>query len=459
MIKMRNKIFAAITAVVCLNSCHVYKAYERPEINVSDSLFRNTDSIGSDTASLASLSWRELFRDSELQKLIELGLKNNADINIAGLKVKEAEARLLSSKLSFLPSLSLTPQGNINKAEGMPSAKSFTLAASAQWEIDAFGKQLSRKRGAASDVFQAEAYRQAVQTELIAMIANNYYTLLMLDSQADIARKTCDNWKESVRTMKGLMRAGEADLMAVKQTEANLFAVEASLVDIEQQINEVENSLSTLLGMPAQGIVRTSLESQYFPEKLSTGVPLNMLSNRPDVRGMEMKLASAFYNTETARSAFYPSITLGGNAGWTNNATGRIKNPAQWLFSAIGSVVQPIFNKGTNIANLKIAEAKQQEALIAFQQSILDAGKEVNNALMQWQSAGKRIELDEKQVASLNSALKSSELMMKYSSQNYLAVINARQALLKAEMDVVTDRFDKIQGIINLYHALGGGSK
>ena len=452
---MRKKIIVVLLFTLSLGSCNVYKSYERPEINNADSLFRTP--AAEDTTTLASLSWRELFRDSELQRLIEKGLENNADLNIAALKVKEAEALLLSSKLSFLPSVTLSPEGTINKPEGMSSAKSYNIAAAAQWEIDASGRLLSKKRGAATDVMEAEAYRQAVQTELIAMIANNYYTLLMLDSQADIARKTIDSWKESVRVMKGLMRAGETDVLAVNQTEASLFAVEASLAGIERKINEVENSLSTLIGLPAQTVMRSSLDKQHFPDTLSTGVPLQMVSNRPDVRRMEMKLASAFYNTETARAAFYPNITLGGNAGWTNSATGKISNPGQWLFSAIGSVVQPLFNRGKNIANLKVAEAQYKEALIAFNQSLLDAGREVNNALVQWQTARKRIDLDEKQISSLSTALKNSELIMRYSSQNYLAVLTARQTLLHAEMDALSDKFDEIQGVINLYHALGGG--
>lgn len=453
---MKNKIVVFISSVVCFCSCGVYRPYERPDMNLSDSILRSPAAADS-CSSIASLSWKELFRDPELQTLIEMGLLNNADLNIAGLKVKEAEARLLSSKLSFLPSVTLNPQGTINKTEGMEASKSYNIATSAQWEIDAFGKQLSKKRGATTDVMQAEAFRQAVHTELVAMIANNYYTLLMLDKQAEIARRTSESWEESVRTMKGLMNAGEADMLDVSQTESNLFAVRAAEIKIKRQINEVENSLSTLIGMPAQSIRRSSLDIQCFPDSLATGIPLQLLANRPDVRGKEMELASAFYATETARSAFYPNITLGGSAGWTNSATGKISNPGKWLLSAVGGIVQPIFNRGSNIANLKIAKARQEEALIGFRQSLLDAGKEVNDALVQWQSACARMVLNEKQIVALRSAIKSAELKMEYGSQNYLSVITARQNLLRAEMDCVTDSFDKIQGVINLYHALGGG--
>lgn len=377
---MKNKILITCLLASTLSSCHIYRAYERPDaITVSDSLYRQPVTA-EDTTSLASLSWKELFTDPQLQQLIEAGLAHNTDLGIARLKVKEAEALLMTSRLSYLPSVSQTPQGTLTSLDGNKPSKTYNLAVSADWEIDLFGKLLNAKRGAQAALEQSEAYRQAVQTQLVATIANSYYTLLMLDEQLDITRRTADTWTESLRTMKALKRAGQATEMAV-----------------------------------------------------------------------------AYYATNSARSAFYPGITLSGSAGWTNAAGAAITNPGQWLLSAVGSLVQPLFNRGKNIANLKIAKAQQEEALLTFQQSLLDAGAEVNNALVQWQTARKRIQLDEQQCTSLQSALRSSELLMQYSSQNYLEVITARQALLQAELNTATDRFDEIQGVINLYHALGGG--
>lgn len=452
---IRNIIIIMLTST--LSGCHIYRTYQRPSsITVSDSLYRQPVT-STDTVSLASLSWKELFTDPLLQQLIETGLANNTDLNIARLKVKEAEALLMTSRLSYLPSLSLTPQGTLSSIEGSKPSKTYDLAVSADWEIDLFGKLLNAKRGARAALEQSEAYRQAVQTQLVATIANSYYTLLMLDRQLAITCRTADTWTESVRTMKALKRAGQATEMAVAQTEASKLSVDASVVSLKRQINEMENSLSTLLGMSPQEITRSTLENQQFPDSLSTGVPLQLLSRRPDVRQCEAQLATAYYATNSARSAFYPSITLSGSAGWTNAAGAAISNPGQWLLSAIGSLVQPIFNRGKNIANLKIAKAQQEEALLTFQQSLLDAGAEVNNALVQWQSARERITLDEQQTISLRSALRSSELLMQHSSQNYLEVLTARQSLLQAELNVASDQFDEIQGIINLYHALGGG--
>ena len=363
----------------------------------------------------------------------------------------------MSSRLAYLPSLSLTPQGTISRIGGNKATKTYDLAASADWEIDLFGKLLNSKRRAQAALEQSQAYRQAVQTQLVATIANSYYTLLMLDQQLDITRRTAETWSESVRAMKALKQAGQATEMAVAQSEASKLSVDASVLSIERQINEMENSLSTLLGSSPREIGRSTLESQQFPDTLATGVPLQLLNRRPDVRQSEAQLAVAYYATNSARSAFYPAVTLSGSAGWTNAAGAAITNPGQWLLTAVGSLVQPLFERGSNIANLRIAKAQQEEALLTFRQSLLDAGAEVNDALVQWQTARQRILIDEQQAASLRSALRSSELLMEYSSQNYLEVLTARQSLLQAELDIVTDRFDEIQGVINLYHALGGG--
>ena len=440
-----------------LSGCHIYRAYQRPDsVTVSDSLYRQPVAA-KDTVSLASLSWKELFTDPQLQQLIETGLNHNTDLNIARLKVKEAEALLMTSRLSYLPSVSLTPQGTLSSTDGSKTSKSYNLAVSADWEIDLFGKLLNAKRGAQAALEQSEAYRQAVQTQLVATIANSYYTLLMLDKQIDITRRTAETWTESVRTMKALKRAGQATEMAVAQTEASKLSVDASILTLERQISEMENALSTLLGISPQTIGRSTLEAQQFPDSLSTGIPLQLLNRRPDVRQCEAQLATAYYATNSARSAFYPSITLSGSAGWTNGTGTVITNQCQWLLSAVVSLDQKLFNRGKNIANLKIAKAQQEEALLTFQQSLLNAGAEVNDALVQWQTARQRIQIDEQQSASLRSALRSSELLMQHSSQNYLEVLTARQTLLQAELTTVTDRFDEIQGVINLYHALGGG--
>lgn len=449
-------IIIGLLLLTGLSGCHIYRTYERPELSGVDSLYR-VPAMTEDTMSLADFSWKELFTDTVLQQLIEKGIANNTDLNIARLKVREAEALLTSSKLAYLPSVSLTPQGTIKSIEGNSPTKTYNLAASADWELDIFGRLTNAKREAKAVLEQSQAYKQAVQTQLIATIANSYYTLLMLDKQLDISRRTAEIWAENLRVMKALKKAGQTTEMAVAQIEASKLSVDASLLSLEQQITEVENSLSSLLGVVPQRIDRSTLDMQSFPDTLSVGVPLQLLQRRPDVRQSEAALAEAFYTTNRAYSAFYPAITLSGSAGWTNAAGAIISNPGEWLFSAVGALVQPLFNRGQNIANLKVAKARQEEALLTFRQTLLNAGTEVNDALLQWQVARRRLDLDRQQIISLQSAVRSSELLMRHSSQNYLEVLTARQTLLDAELSAVSDRFEEIQGVINLYHALGGG--
>ena len=390
----------------------MYKSYERPDMPVVDSLYRQAAATSADTTSIASLSWRELFTDPKLQALIETGLQNNTDLNIARLKVTEAEATLMTSRLAYLPSISFEPSGTLRSVDGNAMTKSYDIAASASWEVDIFGKLTNAKRGAKAALEQSEAYRQAVQTQLIATIANSYYSLLMLDAQLDISERTAANWGENVRAMKALKAAGDATELAVAQSEASKLSVDASIASLRQQIDQMGNTLTALLGIAPQKIDRTTIGEQRFPTELAAGVPLQLLQRRPDVRQSEAALAQAFYATNAARAAFYPSITLSGSAGWTNAAGAAITNPGQWLFTAVGSLVQPLFNRGRNIANLRIAKAQQEEALLSLRQSLLDAGTDVNNALIQWQTARQRQQIDQQQILSLESTVRSSELLM-----------------------------------------------
>lgn len=448
-----KKIFLAVIAVTTMSGCSLYKPYQRPQMEV-DSLYRDASS---DTLTMATMSWRELFTDPQLQGLIEKGLTMNSDMRIAQLKVGEAQASLQAARLAYIPSLAFTPQGTISSFDNSPATNSYQLALSANWELDIFGKLTNAKRGAIANAQQTEAYRQAVQTQLIATIAGSYYTLLMLDSQAEISSRTAQNWADNVKTMRALMQAGRSNEAAVSQAEANRLAVESSLLTIRQNISAMENSLSTLLGTSAGPIKRGVLIGQNFPSKLFSGVPLQLLSNRPDVRQAEFALAQAYYATNKARAAFYPNISLSGSAGWVNGVGQAIVNPGSLLLSAIGSLTQPIFNKGINTAQLKIAKAQQEEAAISFQQSLYNAGAEVNDALVQWQTARAQIILDGQQIDALNKAVTSTKLLMQHGSTTYLEVLVAQQYLLQAEIKQASNHFNEIQGVINLYHSVGGG--
>ena len=446
--------FILLWAVCLMTGCSIYKPYSRPEVQ-TEGLYRDLEDT-KDTASIATLGWRNLFSDKNLQALIDKGLERNTDLRVAHTRVKAAEAVLMNARLSYLPSVVLAPDGSISGTEGAKAIKTYNLAASASWEIDLFGKVTNAKREALAALEGSRAYRQAVETQLIATIANSYYMLLMLDRQLIISEQTLITWKETEHSIEALKRAGKSNDAAVLQAKANRLALEASVVSIRKSIRETENGLSALLADTSHDIMRGALQKQQFPDTLSAGLPIQLLANRPDVRQAEWNLAQAYYATNAARSAFYPSLTLSGSTGWTNNVGGVVVNPGSWLFSAVGSLMQPLFNKGTNIANLRQAKARQEEALLLFQQSLLDAGKEVNNALTRWQSARIRMDYVNQQIMTLQEAVRKTELLMQHTSTNYLEVLTARQRLLEAELTQAQDKFEEIQGVIDLYHAVGG---
>ena len=450
-----KKIIVLTTATALLSSCGIYTKYQ-PAETTPDNLYGEEVAVD-DTTNFGNVNWRELFTDPQLQALIEQGLQNNTDLRSAQLQIEEAEAALMSAKLAFLPSFALSPQGTISSFDGGKATKTYTLPVTASWELDIFGRLRNAKQQAKALYAQSKDYQQAVRTQLIAGIANVYYTLLMLDEQLAISQQTEEAWKETVASTRALMDAGLANEAATSQMEAAYYSVQTSILDLKEQINQVENSLALLLAETPRRYERGKLADQRLPEDVAVGVPMQMLSNRPDVRAAERSLEQAFYATNQARAAFYPSIVLSGSAGWTNSAGSMIVNPGKFLASAVGSLTQPLFNKGQIMAQYRIAKAQQEEASLSFPQALLNAGSEVNDALVACQTSKAKTLLFEKQIQSLEKALESTSLLMEHGTTTYLEVLTARQSLLSAQLSQTANRFTEIQSVINLYQALGGG--
>lgn len=434
---------------MALSSCGLYKKYERADMHFVDSLYRRMDASAIDTISTASVSWEEMFTDPILQEWIRLGLEHNTDINVASLKVQESQAYLMAARRALLPGLAFSASG------GLPG--SFSTQIGTNWDSDITGSLRNSRNKAEAALAQSEAYRHSVQTNLVASIANSYYMLLMLDEQLNISRRTLKTWDENIRAMEALKRAGKTNEAAVLQAKANKLSVEASVLNLEKEILAMENSFCALLGTVPMSIVRGTLESQILPEKLSAGVPAELLSRRPDVRQAEMTLAQCFYDRNIAKAAFYPSLTLSGAIGWTTGAGAIVLDPGSMIANLIASLAQPIFNKGALKARKLAAESKYRQSLYQFRQTLLDAGVEVNNAISLWQTAKKRVEIDKKQIVNLQAAVWNTQLLMKHGNANYLEVLTAQKNLLQVELGEVSDRYDEFQSVINLYHALGGG--
>lgn len=452
---MKRQIIIVAVAALTLSSCGIYTKYQ-PAADVPEQLFGDDGTAADTLGNIGTFGWREFFTDSQLQELLEQGLRNNTDLQSAHWRVEEARASLGAARLAYLPSFALAPQGTVNSFDGGKAVTTYSLPVTAAWEIDIFGRLTNAKQRAKALYAQSREYELAVKTQLIANMANAYYTLLMLDAQLRISEETEVKWKESVRAMKALKDAGLGNEAGLAQTEATYYSICTAVYDLKEQISQVENSLCLMLGETPQTIRRGSLEGQVIPQDLPVGIPLQLLANRPDVKSAELGLAQAFYATNEVRAAFYPMITLSGSAGWTNNA-GVILNPGKLLLSAVGSLTQPLFNKGQNVARLKIAKAQQEEAKLAFTQALLNAGAEVNNALKQNQTARNKAGLYTRQIASLERAVASTRLLMRHGSSTYLEVLTAQQTLLTAQLTQVSNRFQEIQGVVNLYQSLGGG--
>lgn len=459
---MKKTIFSAVTVALAatmssalFTSCGIYTKY-KPAETVSDSLYGENIQV-SDTVNFGNTDWKEVFTDPHLQSLIEQALQNNTDYLSAQLNIEQAQASLLASKLAFLPSFALSPQGTVSSFDKQKASQTYQLPLTASWELDIFGRMRNSKKQAQALYAQSIDYKQAVRSQLIASVANTYYTLLMLDEQLALSQQTEEAWKETVASARALMNAGQYNEAGVSQMEATYYSVQTSVLDLKDQINQTQNSMALLLAETPRNYERGKLADQKMPEDLSVGVPVQMLSNRPDVRSAERTLEAAFYVTNQARSAFYPSIVLSGSAGWTNSAGSIIVNPAKFIATAIGQLTMPLFNRGQNIANLRIAKAQQEQASLSFQQTLLNAGVEVNDALTVYQTCKEKTELYQKQVDALEKALKSTTLLMDYGTTNYLEVLTARQTLLNAQLSQVSNRFMEIQSVISLYQALGGG--
>ena len=457
--KLKKAILFA-SAALLMSSCGIYTKYERPEVNAKG-LVRDAKSDAdtlavADTASFGNLPWRSVFTDPQLQQLIEQGLKNNTNMLNAALNVKMVEDQLLIAKLAFVPGFTFSPQGTIASWDGNKATKTYSLPVTASWSIDLFGNLLNQKRSAQMALLATKDYQLVVQTKVISNIANIYYTLLMLDKQLQVVDNMTKLTEETWNIMKIQKELGRVKETSVQSAEANMYSVKAQSTELKRQIRETENSLSLLLGQQAQHISRGTFENQSLPSEFSTGVGLQLLSNRPDVHYAEMSLAQCFYDVNTARSRFYPNITISGTGAFTNSGGG-ITNPGKWLLSAVGSLTQPIFAHGQLVAGLKVAKSKQEQAYNTWQNAVLSAGSEVSNALVLYNSSAEKSELEAKQVESLKKNVEYNKMLFNDGSATYLEVITAQQSLLNAELSKVQDDFYKMQAVVNLYYALGGG--
>jgi multidrug efflux system outer membrane protein len=464
---LMKQLLAFSILVLTLSACGVTKNYTPPALK-TDSLYREANTA--DTTTITNLPWQELFSDPILIALIQEGLQQNLDLKNAIQNIIQAQATLRQARLAILPDLTASANAGRNKVSeaglNFPPGinintltNSFQLQLNTTWEADIWGKLSSAKRAALADYLQTDAAKRAIQTRLIADIANSYYTLIAYDQQLAITELTLKKRIENVETMRALKEGAVVNGAAVVQSEANRYAAEVSIPDLKQDIRIMENALSVLLARPPGPINRNKLIDQQPITDLQLGIPAQLLANRPDVQAAEFAFRSAFENTNVSRSMFYPSLTLSATGGFSNLELKNFFDHAIF-YNLLGGLTQPIFARGTNRANLTRAQSLQIQALNNFQQSLLTAGQEVSNALYAYQMATEKESSRVKQVAALEKAVEFTEELLRYSSAtNYTDVLTSEQSLLAAQLSGVNDRLQKLQAIVNLYQALGGGWK
>ncbi len=467
--KRLSNIIVAAAVSMMLTGCGLYNKYEKTVQEPADP-FGTTQDITSATSetSIADMSWREFFTDSQLQQLIEQALANNTDLNSARINIEKSQISLRTKKLAFLPSLYFSPQGSLSSFDGAKATKSYTLPLDISWDIDVFGSMRNKKRAAQAALLQAQMTEESTRSNLISNVAQQYFYLQLLDRELDILIQTDSLWKASLDTEQALYENGQAYSTAVNQQEASCLDVKLQIVAIKRAIRSTENELCTLLCITPQHIER----SKWYPEDkyhsaadkrlfedrfMKIGVPAMMLERRPDIRLANYYIEEAFYNVQAARAAFFPSIKLTGELGWSNN--GGFVNPAKFLWSVVGQLSQPIFARGEINANYKISKLTEENLKKKYVQTVIDAGNEVNEAIADCHAARQNHEYYHRQVEVLHEAYIGTHELMDNGKAQYLEVLTAQESLLSAQLNEATNMYSGAQAIISLYIALGGGTK
>ena len=466
--KMKFNIYRiiALAAIgLLMQSCFVAKDYERPDIK-AENLYR-TEVMAQDSTSLADVAWNDLFTDPVLQQHIEKGLQNNFDIRVAIQNITAANAYLKQAKAGYLPTLSATASLTHQELARNSQFGSFfngaidqyQLSGTLSWEADIWGKIRSNKRAANASYLQTIAANQAVKTRVITDIANIYYQLLSLDAQLKVAEESVINRDESVEAIKALKEAGNVNEVGVKQTEAQKYATELIVQDLKTNIILLENTMSILLGEAPQSIERGTLEEQVLNPEIKLGYSASLLSNRPDVIAAEYAFINAFELTNVARTNFYPQLTLTATGGLQSIDVKEWFSTNSLFANIVGGLTQPIFNQRQIKTRYEVAQATQEQAYVQFEQTLVNAGKEVSDALAQYNNETTKLEIRENQVEALKTASGYSDELLEYGLVNYLEVLTAKDNALSSELNLIDNKYRQYLAIINLYKALGGGWK
>lgn len=463
-----HKILPLLAGTMLLTSCGLLGHYERDVKGVDSltrKLYRDPTQIDAalmvtDTVSFGNMPWQEVFTDVKLQALIRKALAQNTDLCQTALTIKQAEIGLRVNKLAYLPQIAFSPSGTLSKVfiEGKSMTETYNLPMQASWQIDAFGTLYNAKKQGELTLVQAKVVRQAAHTAIVTGVANLYYSLQMLDEQLSTTRSTLVLWHKNIKAMEAMKEAGMTNAAALSSAKAQVLQIESTIPRLEYNIRQLENSLSVLLHEAPHAIDRNPFTADGFPSSFSTGIPLSLLANRPDVAIAEAKLATAFYGVQGARGKFFPQLTISAQGAFTNSLGGMVMNPGKFLASGIASLTQPLFAQGKIKAGYEIAKLQQEAAQLSFEQSLLTAGQEVSNALAAYHTTCTITDIVQRRVEELQKANDDTEFLFRNgNTTSYLETLTAQMNLLNGRLSLINQRYDKVQAVIKLYQALGGG--
>ncbi len=449
--------------VILFPSCNLLKKYVRPPVK-TEGLYRGVNNA--DTVCMANISWKQMFTDQKLQVLLQEGINNSYDLKIAVTRIKQADANLRQSKAAYFPTISAEPQytrQHTSSAEGgslgIYPDNLFQLSASASWEIDLWGKLRSAQKAALASLQQSYASKRAVQTQLVANIATDYYNLMAYDKELAITKETVESYKDDVETNKALKQANRVNEASVAQSEANRYAAEVTIPDLENNIMQTENAICILIGRQPGAVERDSIGAQQPDTLLQTGLPAQILSNRPDVQEAEFNVRYYFEEINVARAYFYPSLTITAEGGWQAASIGSLFNAVSIFGNVFAGLTQPIFNQGINNQRLRVAKAQYEEYVLTFQQTVLGAGQEVSNALYSYQSAKNKTITRNLQLDAWKRSVEYNRLLLKGGYVTYTDVLTSEQGYLSAQLSSISDKLQQLTAVVTLYKSLGGGWK
>lgn len=458
LINISSLAVATLMGMSMLSSCHIYNKFHMPEDTNLTKEYVEAKNAEADSKAFGNLRWEEVFTDPLLQDYINRALANNSNLDNARLNVEVARANVLGARLSYLPSVVINANGAGASYAKSDMSWTYTIPMAISWELDVFGKILNTKRSAEAALRMQTDYEQAVRSQIITGVATCYYSIATLNAQLTLSRETAEIWKQSVEIMKDFKEAGRVNQAAVVQSQAQYWSILSSITDLESALEQANSSMSLLLNeMPQTWAIPASAQME-MPRILREGVAMRELAMRPDVRAAEESLAAAYYTTNSARAAFYPSITISSNGGFTNLLGSFVKNPGDWFIQLAGQLTAPLFLRGQNIARLKGAKAQQEQAMNNFELALLKAAGEVNDYYVALEKSIEKTAYLTEQVKNLEEAVEDTNLLLAYDDHTtYLEVLTAQSSLLSAQMSLLSTQLNREQSLINLYQSLGGG--